>query len=102
MLQEKDLGRASLVGEVGLRLLAFPAPKRRIGQDNIELLQCALIQPAIGFVPCERVSVPQMRRINAMQNQIGKRNRVNQVFFLASVECMMFKIIEVDWVEIIS
>ncbi len=71
VLQEQDLRRAGLVGKAGLRLLAFLAAKRRIGQHDVEYSRRALEQAAEGFLSGERIPMPQMRTVDPMQDKIG-------------------------------
>ncbi len=73
MLQEEHLRRAGLVGEAGLRLLALFAAEGRIGQHDIEELRGASVeQPAVGLAAGERVAVPDVRLVDAVQHEVGE------------------------------
>src|SRR5438045_1208993 len=70
VLKEKHLGRAGLVVKLRLRLLAFLAAERRIHQQDIEELRRAFEQIAVNLLPGERVAVPDVRFVHAVQNEI--------------------------------
>ncbi len=86
MLQEQHLGGAGFVGKAGLRFLAFFAAKGRIGEHDIKQGRRALKQAAVGFLPGERIAMPEVRLVNAVQHQVGQGDRVDQVFFFAPVK----------------
>ena len=86
VLEEKHLGRAGLVGEVGLGLLALLATERRVHQHDIEGRRRPGEQPAIDLLAGQRVAVPDVRVVDAVQDQVRQRDRVDEIGFLAAEE----------------
>ena len=86
VLQEQHLCRAGLVGKVRLRFLAFFASKGGIGEDHIILPRRVDEQAAEHLVAREGVTVPDGGLVNAVENQIRKRDGIDQVLFLAPEE----------------
>ena len=91
MLEKQHLRRAGFVVKVGLGFLAFLPAEGRIGQDHIEGLRRALEQAAIGFPPGQRVAVPEVRLIDAVQDEIRQGDGIDEVLFLAPPERPLFK-----------
>jgi len=86
VLEEEDLGRARLVGEPRLRLLAFLPAKRRIHHHDIEQRGRALEETAVGLLPGQGVAMPQIRLVDPVQDQVREPDRVDQVLLLAAEE----------------
>ena len=78
VLEEEHLGGAGLVGEIGLRVLAFLAAERRVHQHHVVQRRRALEQAAVGLRAGQRVAVPDVRLVDAVQDQVGQRDRVDQ------------------------
>ena len=58
----------------------------QVHQNNIVKLRCPVKQTVIGSDAGQRIAVPDMRLVNAVQHQIGERDGINGVVFLASVK----------------
>ena len=86
VLEEQHLGRAGLVGEPGLRFLALLAAERRVRQDHVVERRRVLEQAAVGLLPGQRVAVPDVRLVDAVEDQVGQGDGVDQVLLLAPVE----------------
>ena len=95
VLHEQHLGGAGFIGEVLLRILAFLAAKRRVGQDHVEGLGRLLEQRRVGGTSSQRVAMPQVGLVDAVQHQIGQRNREHQIFLFAAKEGVVLEGVDV-------
>jgi hypothetical protein len=71
MLEEKDLGGASLVLKLGLGFLAFLAAKGRVHEDIVKELGRVLEKVIICGDAREGVAMPQMWLVHAVQDEVG-------------------------------
>ena len=65
---------------------ALFAAERRVHQDDVEQVGRALKQLAVDFVAAQRVAAPYVGVVYAVQNEVGERHGVDEVFLLAPVE----------------
>src|SRR2546428_1080975 len=78
VLEKQYLRGAGLVVKVCLGLLAFFPTKGWIGEDDIESLWRALEQPAVALPPGQRVAVPEVRLVDAVQDQVRQGDWIDQ------------------------
>jgi len=91
MLQKQNLRRPRLEGELRLRFLAFLAAEGWVGQHDVEEVRRALIEAAIDFLAGERIAVPDVWPVDAVDDEIGERDRIDQVLLFAAVEGARFQ-----------
>ena len=86
VLDKQHLGRTGLEGEVLLRVLAFLAAERRVGEDDVKLLRSLVEQRAIGRPARQRVAVPEIGLVDPVQHEVGQRDGNDEVLLLAPKE----------------
>ncbi|MEI2707320.1 MAG: hypothetical protein V9E89_19250 [Ilumatobacteraceae bacterium] len=86
VLDEQHLRRAGLEGKVLLRVLAFLSAEWRVGQDDIELLRRLVEQRAVGRPAREGVAMPEIGLVDPVQNEVGQRDRDDEVLLFATEE----------------
>ena len=86
VLEEQHLGGAGTVVEVGLGFLAFLAAEGRVGEDDVEERGGADEEVAVGLGAGEGVAVPEVRLVDAVEDEVGEGDGVDDVVVLAAVE----------------
>src|SRR5207249_2770621 len=86
VLQEQDLGGVRLVIVRRLRLFALLAAEGRVHQHVIEKLRRAREQAGVGGITGQRIAVPDVRVVYAMEDEVGQGNGINGIVFLAAIE----------------
>src|SRR5690606_31205675 len=95
VLDEQHLRRAGLEGKVLLRVLAFLSAEWWVGQDDIELLRRLVEQRTVGCSAREGVAMPEIGLVDPVQNQVGQRDRDDEVFLFATEEGVMLQRVEI-------
>ena len=92
MLEKQHLSRSGLVSEARWRLFALLSPEWRIRKHHVELARCVLKQSAIGFVSGQRVAVPEIRLVDAVQHKVCQSNRKDEVLLFHRRRCGAFSV----------
>ena len=79
-------------GEVRLRRCALLPAEWRVGEHDIELRRGANEQPAVHLVLRQRVAVPDVRMVDAVENQVRQPDRVDQVLLLPAPERLVLQL----------
>ena len=72
--------------------LPFLAAERRVHQDHVEQRRSIGEEPVIHDLAGQRVAVPDVRPVDAVQDEVGERDRVDQVLLLPSPERLLAKL----------
>jgi hypothetical protein len=72
------LRRASAVVEVRLGRGPLLAAEGRVGEDHVELRGGAGVQAAVDLVAGQRVAVPDVRPVDAEQDQVRQADGVDE------------------------
>ena len=80
------MGCASLVGVAGLGVSALATTEWGIHQHHIEEVGRPLEQAAVGLVAGEGVAVPDVGLVDAVEDEVGQGDGVDQVLLLTPVE----------------
>src|SRR5690606_36420827 len=72
-------------------ILAFLAAEGWIREDVVKRTGSVLIQAAVDLMTGERVAVPEVGPIDAVENEVGQRDRIDEVFLFAAEECLAFE-----------
>ena len=91
VLEEEDLGGAGFVVEVGLGFGAFFAAEGRIGEDDVEGGGRALEEAAVDFLAGEGVAVPEVGFVDAVEDEVGQGDGVDEVLFFPAPEGALFE-----------
>ena len=95
VLNEEHLGAAGGVGVVFLCVLALLATERRIREDHVEELRRLVEKRAVGRAFGQSVAMPEVRLVDAVEHEVGERDRENEVFFLPAKECLVLERVDV-------
>lgn len=87
MLEKEEGGLAGLDGEILLNLLAFLAPERRIGQDDV----VAVLLLHMGEVLGQRVGMEDIGRLDPVQDQVHDGDDVGQALLFLAKERASFQ-----------
>ena len=83
------MGSGGLVGECPLGVWALLPPEWRVGQNHLEVARCTLEQLIVDGIASERVAVPNVRKIDPVENKVGKADGIGQIVLFASVERLL-------------
>ena len=92
MLKEKYLSRPCFKGKILLGVLAFLAAKGRIREDHIECGRSSIKESAIGGSAGQRVAVPEIGLVNAVEHKVGKGDGYDEILLFPSEKGIVFQI----------